>query len=83
MEFFEEVTRHRLRHGILPLEKLYTPGELDALTAAYLAWLAGWVEGFSRTILLLDAALTLGLLYGSRLLLSLWRPKPVLAEKQA
>src|SRR5512143_639132 len=25
MEFFEEVTRHRLRHGILPLEKLYTP----------------------------------------------------------
>jgi hypothetical protein len=41
MEFFEEVTRHRLRHGILPLEKLYSPGELDAIAAAYLAWLAG------------------------------------------
>jgi hypothetical protein len=41
MEFFEEVTRYRLRHGILPLEKLYKPGELDALAAAYLAWLAG------------------------------------------
>lgn len=41
MEFFEEVTRYRLRHGILPLDKLYTPGELDAMAAAYLAWLAG------------------------------------------
>lgn len=40
MEFFEEVTRYRLRHGILPLDKLYTPGELDAMAAAYLAWLA-------------------------------------------
>jgi hypothetical protein len=41
MEFFEEVTRHRLRRGILPLEKLYKPRELDAMAAAYLAWLAG------------------------------------------
>jgi peptidoglycan/LPS O-acetylase OafA/YrhL len=49
----------------------------------YLAWQAGWVEGFSRTILLLNAAMTFGLLYGSRVLLNLWRPKPVLAEKQA
>lgn len=40
MEFFEEITRHRLRRGILPLEKLHTAGELDALAAAYVAWLA-------------------------------------------
>jgi hypothetical protein len=38
MEFFEEVTRHRLMKGILPLDSLYTPGELDALVAAYTAW---------------------------------------------
>lgn len=40
MIFFEEITRHRLRRGILPLGKLHTPGELDALVAAYTAWLA-------------------------------------------
>ncbi|MCI0521029.1 MAG: DUF429 domain-containing protein [Chloroflexi bacterium] len=40
MRFFEEVTRHRLLKGILPTEELYTPGELDALAAAYTAWLA-------------------------------------------
>lgn len=37
---FEEITRHRLLKGILPLDDLYTPGELDALVAAYTALLA-------------------------------------------
>jgi predicted RNase H-like nuclease len=40
MKFFEEITRHRLLNGILPLELLYSPPELDALVAAYCAWLA-------------------------------------------
>ena len=39
MRLFEEITRHRLLQGILPLEHLYSPGELDALVAAYTAWL--------------------------------------------
>lgn len=40
MLIFEEITRHRLLKGILPLDKLFTPGELDALVAAYTAWKA-------------------------------------------
>lgn len=40
MRFFEEITRRRLLQGILPTEDLYTPGELDALVAAYTAWMA-------------------------------------------
>ncbi|MEW5870207.1 MAG: DUF429 domain-containing protein [Chloroflexota bacterium] len=40
MRFFEEITRHRLLKGILPLDELYSPGELDALVAAYTAWKA-------------------------------------------
>lgn len=40
MYIFEEITRHRLLQGILPLEGLYSPHELDALVAAYTAWLA-------------------------------------------
>ncbi len=40
MLVFEEITRHRLLHGILPLDTVYSPGELDALVAAYTAWLA-------------------------------------------
>jgi hypothetical protein len=40
MRFFEEVTRYRLRNGILPLKEVYLPAELDALAAAYTAWLA-------------------------------------------
>jgi len=40
MRIFEEITRHRLLNGILPTENLYTPEELDALVAAYTAWLA-------------------------------------------
>ncbi len=40
MRIFEEITRHKLLQGILPLEGLHTPAELDALAAAYLSWLA-------------------------------------------
>jgi len=40
MRFFEEITRHRLLHGMLPEEGVYTPGELDALVAAFTAWKA-------------------------------------------
>lgn len=40
MDFFEEVTRHRLRMGQLPTETLYTPDQLDALMLAYTAWMA-------------------------------------------
>jgi hypothetical protein len=40
MRFFEEITRHKLLKGVLPDDDLYTPGELDALIAAYAAWLA-------------------------------------------
>jgi hypothetical protein len=40
MDFFEEITAHRLLQGVLPMKYVYTPGELDALVAAYTAWLA-------------------------------------------
>ena len=40
MTFFEEITRHRLLNGILPSELMYLPEQLDALAAAYTAWLA-------------------------------------------
>lgn len=40
MRFFEEVTRYRLRSGILPIKEIYLPAELDALAAAYTGWLA-------------------------------------------
>jgi hypothetical protein len=40
MNFFEEITRHKLMNGILPLELVYYPEQLDALVAAYTAWLA-------------------------------------------
>lgn len=40
MEFFEEITRHKLMQGILPLETLHSSKELDALVAAYVAWRA-------------------------------------------
>ena len=41
MLFFEEITRHRLLQGILPLDSVYNPQQLDAIAAAYTAWLAG------------------------------------------
>lgn len=40
MDFFEEITRHKLMQGILPIENLNSSKELDALVAAYLAWMA-------------------------------------------
>jgi hypothetical protein len=40
MRLFEEITRYRLLQGRLPLEELYSQEELDALVAAYTAWLA-------------------------------------------
>lgn len=40
MDFFEEITAHRLLQGTLPLKGVYTTSELDALVAAYTAWLA-------------------------------------------
>ena len=41
MEFFEEMTRHKLLKGILPLEQIYSAEALDAIAAAYMAYLAG------------------------------------------
>jgi hypothetical protein len=40
MDFFEEITRYKISKGILPMELLYQPDQLDALAAAYTAWLA-------------------------------------------
>ena len=40
MDFFEEVTRYRLLHSILPAEKIFSPQELNALAMAYAGWLA-------------------------------------------
>jgi len=40
MRFFEEVTRHRLLRGELPLGELYSASELESMAAAYLAWSA-------------------------------------------
>jgi hypothetical protein len=40
MDFFEEVTRHRLLKGLLPLVNLYQASELDALAAAFTAYTA-------------------------------------------
>ncbi|MBW8009930.1 MAG: DUF429 domain-containing protein [Chloroflexi bacterium] len=40
MRFFEEITRHRLLQGNLPADVLYSGGELEALAAAYAAWMA-------------------------------------------
>ena len=40
MNFFEEITRHRLMKGVLPIEFIYSSEELDALVAALTAYLA-------------------------------------------
>lgn len=40
LHIFDEITRHNLLLGRLPLDELYSTGELDALVAAYSAWLA-------------------------------------------
>jgi hypothetical protein len=39
MDFFEEITRHKLLQGILPREYLYSSRELNALLVAYVAWM--------------------------------------------
>jgi hypothetical protein len=41
MDFFEEITRHKILGGNLPMEFIYLPEELDALAAALVACLAG------------------------------------------
>ncbi len=38
MEFFEEITRHKMLHGTFPMELVYSAEELDTLMAAYLAF---------------------------------------------
>jgi predicted RNase H-like nuclease len=38
MDFFEELTRHKLLKGNLPLEQVYSAEALDALAAAYVAY---------------------------------------------
>jgi hypothetical protein len=40
MAFFEEVTRFKLIKGVWPIELLYLPEQLDALVAAYTAWMS-------------------------------------------
>jgi hypothetical protein len=39
VDIFEEITRYKLIQGILPLDELPSSKELDALVAAYLAWM--------------------------------------------
>jgi hypothetical protein len=40
MDFFLEITRHKLIHGDLPDEEIYSMEELNALTGAFIAWQA-------------------------------------------
>jgi hypothetical protein len=40
MEIFEEITRYKLVRGTFRLENIYSSKELDALLAAYLAWMS-------------------------------------------
>ncbi len=40
MEFFEEITRHKLLQGVLPAEYIYSSRQLDALMMAYVSWMA-------------------------------------------
>jgi len=41
MAFFEEITRYRLLHGIMPMEILYSSEQLDSLAAAFTAFVVG------------------------------------------
>ena len=48
MDIFEEITRHKVLKGDLPLDGLYSLEKLEALMAAYLAWkAASQPEGIS------------------------------------
>jgi predicted RNase H-like nuclease len=40
MDFVKGITSQHLLQGSLPMDNLYTQGELDALVAAYTAWQA-------------------------------------------
>jgi hypothetical protein len=40
VDLFEEITRYKLIQGILSLENLPSPKELDALVGAYVAWMS-------------------------------------------
>jgi hypothetical protein len=40
MDYYEEITRHKLLQGILPAETIYSTRQLEALAAAYVGWLA-------------------------------------------
>jgi hypothetical protein len=40
MGFFEEITRYKLLHGVLPGDNILPQPELDAWMAAYVAWLS-------------------------------------------
>jgi len=39
MDFFEEITRHKILQGNLLTENIYSSRQLDALVMAYVAWL--------------------------------------------
>ena len=43
MVFFEEVTRHKLLRGIMPDQDILPVAKLNALAAAYTAFLAGLI----------------------------------------
>jgi len=45
MRIFEEITRYRILKGTLSLEGLYDAPQLDALAAAYTAWVAATTPG--------------------------------------
>ena len=38
MDYFEEITRHKILRGSLPMDSVYASHELDALAAAFVAW---------------------------------------------
>jgi hypothetical protein len=44
MDFFEEITRYKVVKGLWPMELLYLPDQLDALVAAYIAWLVAYKQ---------------------------------------
>lgn len=45
MRFFEEITRYRIIKGMLPVDVLFETPELDALAAAFTAWVAATAPG--------------------------------------
>ncbi|HEY9152722.1 MAG TPA: DUF429 domain-containing protein [Anaerolineales bacterium] len=38
MDFFEEITRHKVMNGLFPFELVHSPARLDAMVAAFTAW---------------------------------------------